>query len=116
MSVPRVGDLFEHNGDRYRVTGWLCRSVRQEPPAGERDWLTDMLDDVLFETQQQTGPDRVRLRFCTPDEAEYVSGAGVCGCIVRITDVTIDGCIQWDGDTLAAAHSRALRLAGTPVR
>lgn len=114
--VPRVGDTFEHHGNRFRVTGWLCPAVRQEPPADERSFWTDMIDDVLFETQQRVGPDRVRLRFCTPEEVVYVSGAGVCGCIVRIADVVVDGRVPWSDDALASHHESALRRAGTPLR
>lgn len=115
MRAPDIGDLFWHRDHHFRVNAWLCPAVPVEPPADERSRMRDLLNDILFDTQQLCGPDRVRLRFCTQAEAVYVSGVGPCGCIVRVSDVTIVGRVPWPEHQLIDARDTAERLAGTPV-
>lgn len=93
MTVPNPGDLFWHKSERYRVTAWLCPRERGRP----------------------LGPDKVPLRFCTQEEAVYVSGYGVCGCIARVADVTVFGIVGWPVPQLVEARRYAERLAGEPV-
>lgn len=113
--APDVGDVILYDGERYRVNGWLCAAVPVEPPADERSFMRDLLNDILYDTQQQTGPDRIRLRFCSRSEAVYVSAVGVCGRIVRVSDANVVGRVPWPEHQLDQARLTAERLAGQPV-
>ncbi|PPS89595.1 hypothetical protein [Streptomyces sp. MH60] len=115
MSAPDAGATFEHEGHTYRVDGWLKRMAPPEPPGGQRSPFADILGELLYETQQRTGPDRERLVFCTQDEAEYVSGYGVAGCIVRVRDVRVTGMVAWSPEEIRKHQERAVRMAGLTV-
>lgn len=114
--VPDIGDLFTYDGRGYRVTGWLKRMARPEPPAWDRSPHKDRLDDILYESQQRLGPDRERLMFCVREEAEYVGGAGVAGCIARVADVVVTGRVDWSEKELDHVRHEAACLVGRPVR
>ena len=111
LTIPDVGDCFEHHGlchhqsgepcswDRsYRVTGWLKRAPVKYP-----------------ECYRAAGPDNVPLVFCVQDEAEYVSGYGTCGVIVRVSEVTVTGRVPWAEKTLAGERRMAELHIGTMV-
>lgn len=102
--IPDIGDTFAHDfglGDgnvydrTFRVSGWLKRAT-----GGGR----------------KVGPDNCPLEFCPRDEAEYVSGSGVCGVILRAADVTIIGRVSWSGSVLAEERKGFNLLIGQRVR
>lgn len=95
--VPDVGETFEHDGSRYRVTGWLRRDTRAH----------FMMRDV--------GPDNCPLRHCLRDHAEYVTGYGVCGVIVRVSDVTVTGKVSWSDAQIEELRARAVLSAGRAI-
>lgn len=115
MIAPDVGDTFTHNDRRYRVDGWLKRMARPEPPAWDRSPHKDMLDDLLYESQQRLGPDRERLIGCVREEAEYVSGYGIAGCIVRVTDVRVTGRVDWSEAEFEHARHMAAYMVGRAI-
>jgi hypothetical protein len=98
--VPDIGDTFTEVEEgwpyprSYRVDGWLKRADR----------------GPTF------GPDNCPLMFCTQDEAEYVTGYGVGGVIRRVTDVTIDGRVDWSEEHIAEHRRSFERLIGMTVR
>jgi hypothetical protein len=99
--APDVGDLFEHDGQRFRVTSWLkalpeCADLRES-------------------TQQRCGPDNKRLVWCTREDAEYVAGYGVCGIIVRVADVIVTGRVGWPEEVIDRERDQALMLVGKGV-
>ena len=95
--VPDIGETFEADGHRYRVTAWLKRAKRQ------------------YGLAQDVGPDRCKLVFCLRDGAEYVSGAGVCGIIRRVEDVVIIGRVSWREEWIEEARRHAVWLVGKPI-
>ncbi|MEU4576081.1 hypothetical protein [Nonomuraea sp. NPDC023979] len=95
--TPDIGDTFTRDGRSYRVTGWLKRSERTGALA------------------RRLGPDSCPLQFCARDEAQYVSGYGICGVIVRVGDVVVTGRVPWTEDALASDRALAARLAGQRV-
>jgi hypothetical protein len=114
--APEIGALFHYRGNHYRVSAWL----KTMPPPAEPAWhdrnvMRDLLDDLLYTTQQEVGPDRCRVVFCPREEAVYVSGVGVAGCIARMADIEVTGMVDWSPQQLAEARASAERLAGTPV-
>jgi hypothetical protein len=113
--APDVGALFNYRGRDYVVSGWLRQMAPPEPPASERSPLRDLINEVLYETQQQVGPDRVRVVFCVREDAEYVTGRGVAGCIARVADINVTGSARWSADQLADARRQAARLVGHAV-
>lgn len=110
--APDIGTRFTYQERDYVVKGYLRRMAPPEPPAEERDPFQDMLATILYESQQECGPDRCRLMFCDRLEADYVSGGG---CIARIADIAITGAIDWSPDRIAYERQRSARLAGHPL-
>ncbi len=99
--VPDVGDTFE-DGEypfrhRYRVSCWMKRAKRQ------------------YGIAQDIGPDRCKLVFCLRDQAEYVSGSGVCGIIRRVEDIVIIGRVSWSEEWIEEGRRHAVWLAGQPI-
>jgi hypothetical protein len=130
--IPDVGDTFTHTvtfrnapgysaTDRYRVDGWLRRQQPRPLPATEQGRLTRQIIDELraegkWPEPEGHGPDKVPLEFCHRAQAEYVSGSGVAGVIVRVSDVKVDGRVPWKPELLADARRHANMLAGEPLR
>jgi hypothetical protein len=116
MRAPDAGWRFRYRGRTYRVTGW-CKPMPPpaEPSAGERNFPRDLIDDLLYTAQQEVGPDRCRLVCCGQDEAEYVCGVGVAGCIARLADIEVLGPVAWPLAQLDEAREQAERLAGTVI-
>jgi hypothetical protein len=100
----------------YRVTGWMRRRpIRQRP-----DEVRQMIDYLLAEGGLEVGgrkfgPDQVPMEHCRRDEAEYVSGYGVAGTIVRVSDVVVDGRVSWDETSIQEGRDLANALAGEPM-
>jgi len=113
--APEVGALFNYQGRGYRLTAYLKRMAPPEPPAGERDPLRDLLTQILYDTQQKCGPDNERLVFCDRLEAEYACGAGVAGCIARLTDIEVTGMVDWDEPLMQQAREHAQSLISLEV-
>ncbi len=44
---------------------------------------------------------KIRIIACEREEAEFVSGAGVAGIILRVEDVEIKGRVNWEDRTIA---------------
>lgn len=102
--APVFGAIFEHAEKRYRVTGYMRRAV----PPPESDWIAK----ILFDASQELTRDNVRLEWCPRANAEYVTGAGVAGCVVPVADVRVVGMVQWDKATLDTAEKASRALWG----
>ncbi len=70
----------------------LLEEVRQEE-------LADMTASQRLREEQQ-----IRVVQCSREEAEFVSGSGVAGCIRRLEDITITGRVNWEDRTIARAR------------
>jgi hypothetical protein len=117
-NIPDVGDTFTREGrqgaEHYRVTGWLRRrSPRNPDPDPQVEELMASLSEKF--PRRGAGPDNVPLEFCLREQAEYVCGAGVCGVIMRVCDVRVDGRVPWPRDLLDGARRHAEVLAGEPL-
>jgi hypothetical protein len=89
-----VGDRLAYDGHFYVVSGWIKLALRRL-------------------ASRNVGPDNCPLVFCSREEAVYVTGSGVCGVIVRVTDVEIVGRVEWVGSELRTSP-RSCRDADRP--
>jgi hypothetical protein len=122
--VPDVGDTFKHT-DRwghvssYRVESWLRRRPPRKPNDGP-DEQTRLDEQILSELRAEgkippprgAGPDDVPLEWFRREEAEYISGYGVCGIILRVADVVVTGRVPWTEEVIEEHRRLALLLAG----
>jgi hypothetical protein len=125
LKAPDVGTLFDYNGGSYRVTSWLKAMPNQSDITMDQIMAQAIKDDqalspavidlILASAQQRVGPRREKLIGCTRDDAEYVSGYGVCGCIAPIEDIRITGRVNWPTHVIDEYRQQALRLVGEPV-
>lgn len=83
---PQIAELFDHNGSSYRVKGFY----KPFPDENGEPIIRD---------------GKVRLMGCARDEATYISGYGVGGCIVPIEEVVIKGVANWDARTIVKARA-----------
>lgn len=109
--VPDIGETFTHQGQQYRVGGWLRKAPPPKSSPGRCAWI----DEVLWASQQSCGPRSEKLAFCLRDHAEYVEGVGVGGTIVAVEDVVVTGRVDWPEKILRSARSQAIALAGEVV-
>jgi hypothetical protein len=112
VTTPDVGDLFQYKGNGFRVTGWI-RMVKRTPlPTNTGDATRDLGNRVFNEllTEQGVFDQPPSEQWCLPEVATHVTGAGVCGCIAPITDITIDGRVTWPEDYITQDRKRALAL------
>jgi len=109
-----VGTLFSHEGARFRATGFLRVESYAITCDGPDDIVTGILRELIVEEGKD--PDNLkRLVYCAPEEATVVSGRGVCGCLVRLSEVTPEGIVGWPEDILAEDRTRAARKHGVPA-
>lgn len=117
MSQPTIqqtklaaGTTFHYHGASYRIEAFLCEMPKR---VATGNFLDDMLADWEAEEDAKVpaGHERIKLRFCLPDEATFVAGSGVCGVVARITDIVVTGTVSWSEQCLAEAQAEAYRLA-----
>lgn len=101
----RAGTLFRYKGQQYRLDGFLREMPQQEPALG---FLETLLAEIAAESQRP-GRLRLRLRWCLPEQATYLSGSGVCGCVAPISEVEVVGVVSWSKQALTAHHLAAVR-------
>jgi hypothetical protein len=117
---PRYRTRVSSATHSYRVDAWLRRRRPRPESCDERAALTrQIIDEMIAEGQidppRGAGPDNVPLEWCRREEAEYVSGVGVAGIIVRVADVEVTGQVPWDKGLIQYARISANRLAGEPL-
>lgn len=107
--TPAIGTVFKFidnrlHGGSFRVTGYLC-----EMPKPSGNWI----DDLLYDTQQKINGKK--LMFCRREDAEFVSGAGVCGCVAAIDKIEVIGRVSWSSEEIKESEDMALRMVGRPA-
>lgn len=83
--IPNVGDTFRYDNHRFRVTGWLKKNHRE------------------------------KYIHCHRSEAQFISGSGVCGVVLPVSEVVVDGRVNWPDERIAEERHRAERLVGAMV-
>lgn len=113
--APAFGAVFEINerqgtpqNHRWRVAGYL-KAAPPRPPA--TDALGNLLEEVLAESPAGKR-DGIRLMWCAREEAEFVAGSGICGCVKRLDQVTVVGMVNWTPEAIAEAEERSRRHIG----
>ena len=106
--APDVGTIFDYHGSRYRVDGWL---KERNPPAPSRDPVSQMINDILYQSQQEIGPKKQKLRWCFRKDATHVAGSGVAGCVAPIEDIKVVGRVKWSEKDFDEARAQANRFA-----
>jgi len=111
--APPIGACFTCLDKFWQQHSFVVKGYAKEyrPVIHPDDWLSQ----ILYDTQQETGPDKLRLAFCGRSEAEYVIGSGVSGCIAKISEIVVQGFLAWDAERLAFEESNSLRLQGRPI-
>lgn len=103
-----AGARFTHLGRQYRLNSFLCemqeRPVEHELPAGLfAEW------DAEEAASLPAGMRRIKLRYCLPEEASFVTGSGVGGCVAAIEEIEIGEMVDWSQQQLTEHHEQALR-------
>lgn len=104
-TILQAGALFLYKGRQYRLDGFLCEMPERQRGAGVVESLLAQIEAEL----QISGQRRIRLRWCLPEHASYVSGSGVCGCVAPISEIEFAGIVAWSEQDLAAHHEAAVR-------
>ncbi len=105
--TPAAGALFNYEGRKYRLNSWLCPVEPRQPST---DVIGQLLDEIeAEELAKNPNAQRIKLRWCLPEEATYVSGSGVGGCVARLEDIEVVGMVAWSDADLAEAAASALR-------
>ncbi|MCF5371930.1 hypothetical protein [Pseudomonas syringae] len=103
-----AGALFVHKGVSFRLNTFMCEVTKVTP---ECPIVAELV--AAWEAEDDAdvpmGMRRVKLRHCLPEEATYVSGSGVCGCVVLITEIELHGMVRWSPEQLHEHHQIALQ-------
>lgn len=104
-----IGTLFTTpNGNKYRANQFL--RIETYSITGD-DAGIQVLREILVEEGKD--PDNLhRLIYCAPDEATLVSGSGVCGCIVHMSEVTVEGMVDWSDELLTQMRDASVSRYG----
>lgn len=101
-----AGATFNYRGSSYRLDAFLCEYTSTPP---KEPFLARLMAE--FEAEENAkllpGTRRIRLRFCLPSEATYVSGSGVSGCVAAISEIEITGMVSWSESALADHQAEA---------
>lgn len=108
-----------YRGDhQYRVTGWMKAFVEppEEPCADPREeFARQLINEIRAEEAAEyaaKGITRFTLVTCPREEAEYVTGYGVCGIIWKIEDCVVTGTVNWSAEQVEQQRDRAARGVG----
>lgn len=112
--------------ERFRVDGYAkaCPnqaeiSIEEITDTAFKQGFAASIDLLLTSTQQRIGPRQERLMFATRETAEYITGYGVCGCIIPVekiaTDVRITGRVSWSEQSLEQERDLVRQLAGKMI-
>ena len=82
--TPNTGDIILYDGNRFRVDGWM-KNVNTRL-GSSKIGFRDM---------------GVKKMFCSKEEAEFVYGSGVCGCIVPVAEAQVVGRVNWSEEQIA---------------
>jgi len=105
----KAGAVFEYGSRTYRLDAFLCEDEDKTPA---HPFIAQLVAELNAEEDSKlsAGHRRIKLRFCMPEEATYVAGSGVCGCVAEIADITIVGTVPWSSRELIEHHEEALSL------
>ncbi len=119
--LPRIAEIFQMKNrdpnsqpwtDKWRVSGFYktyVPTVYEDPQMmAQMEHVNDMLDKIkqkelanMTASQRRVAEQECRVVQCHREEAEFVSGSGVAGCIRRIEDIVITGLVGWEDRTIA---------------
>lgn len=112
---PRIAETFKRKSEidkernpwdnSYRVTGFYKTYVSKHKPD---PMLDSILADIIEEEREAMTPEqreradkRIKVVSCSRDEAEFVSGTSVGGCVAPLDDVIVTGRVNWEDRTIA---------------
>ncbi len=75
--------------------------------------LAEIINDMLIDSAQKK--DGKLMMWCAKREATHVTGAGVAGCIEKISDIEITGRVSWDEETIQREVQQHERMIGQYV-
>lgn len=120
IGLPRIAETFKRKSEiekernswdnSYRVTGFYKTYVpkKSEPETPEEKLSAEIIDKILAEEdakltqeERERKAKRIKVVSCSRDEAEFISGAGVGGCIAPLDDVIVTGRVNWEDRTIA---------------
>lgn len=127
-TIPNVCDIVEYGLDSfgkqpatYRVDGWLCPRFPQPKITGHDMLLSgamrrdltcgEIAESVIHSILAERPASRVRLAWCTREEATHVALSGICGAIALVSECRVVGRVQWGEDAVADAVEYALLLS-----
>lgn len=99
----QITDIFEHDGQRYRITGFM---KEVEIPIECRD-VTDVRSRITYDIAVRMNGGRTSVRrkmWCTAEEATLVSGAGVGGVLVPVSEIKVLGPVSWAQNAIEQAR------------
>lgn len=101
--APNAGSIFRRHGHEGLHAEWRLRSWYKLVP---RKWPEDA---DLREFMQSMTPPPSALVFegCPQDEATHVSGSGVSGCLVPLSEIQVVGMVHWTTEELENAQKKA---------
>lgn len=98
--VPDIGDRFTYRGDDYMVQGYAKDVPSPESlPMDHPQTFGDVLDVLLYETSRKKA-------FCVRQDADYVIGRGVGGCLAGVDQVVVTGHVDFDVSYLRETTER----------
>jgi hypothetical protein len=101
-------DRYQINRHQWRVSGYMKATPRPK----FADSFNGELDELLFDSCREFTADKVRLMWCPREEAEYVTGSGVCGVIKRLDEIEITGMVAWSQEQIDEAERSSFRNHG----
>lgn len=82
--VADIGELFEYRDNKYRVAAWLKDPPEPEPFTGNFEFLNELMNEFKKESEERG---EKRYQFCSREEAQYIEGHGIAGCIAPIDKI-----------------------------
>lgn len=110
--IPDVWETFKRASDHshaFRVTGYIKCEKRK--PLNPDSWI----DQILMEDPSYD-PEALNYIHCSREEAEFVMGSGVCGCVVSLDELILTTSNYTPTDTdLQEARGKVERHLGMSV-
>ena len=87
--------------------------LEDEDEAVDKGDISALLNNLLIQSAQKK--DGKLMMWCAKEEATHVTGAGVAGCIEKLSDIEVTGRVPWTEEMIQSEVEQHERLIGQYV-
>lgn len=111
-------ELFGNKPATWRVNSYMKSVIYDENYILASSCVDNVMQEIVFEEYRTELDERIasgftrltkiRLVYCTAEEADYVTLSGICGAIASVSECKKVGVANWPSERIKQSHEDAL--------